>query len=65
MNEAKICPMLAIGKAEDEYEDHAVCMEGHCAWWLPEYSTRTPGLEVGGRCALSTLAYQVWNLADK
>lgn len=61
----KLCPLLAIAKTEGENEDSAVCMEERCAWWLPEYSRRIPGSMVGGRCALSALAYQVWNIADK
>lgn len=64
-DEQKLCPMLAIGRAEDEREDCAVCMKGRCAWWLPEYSLRAPRAEIGGRCALSMLAFQVWNIADK
>lgn len=64
-DEKKLCPMLAIGRAEDEREEYAVCMEEHCAWWLPQYNNRMPRTVVGGRCALSMLAYQVWNIADK
>lgn len=64
-DEQKLCPILAIGRAENEREDHAVCIKGRCAWWLPEYSLRVPRAEVGGRCALSVLAFQVWNIADK
>lgn len=64
-DDLKLCPLLAIARAEGENEDSAVCMGEHCAWWLPEYSKRIPGSVVGGRCAVSALAYQVWNIADK
>jgi len=61
----KLCPLLAITRTEDENEDSAVCMEECCAWWLPEYSRRVPGAVVGGCCALSELALQAWNIANK
>ncbi len=64
-DEEKMCPLLAIAKVEGESEDSAVCMEERCAWWLPEYNKRMPRTIVGGRCALTTLACQVWSIADK
>lgn len=64
-DDPKLCPLLAIARTDDEDEDCNACMEERCAWWLPEYSRRTPGTVVGGRCALSELALQAWKIADK
>lgn len=57
-----ICPLMALSPS---CSGPAVCIKEHCAWWMPEYSKRIPGSVVGGRCAVSALAYQVWNIADK
>ena len=65
MDESKICPMLAIAGATDRNEDLPFCLQEQCAWWLPEYSGRMPIKVVGEPCAMSTLAYQVWNIAGK
>lgn len=59
MDDAKICPMLAIASAVDHDENLPPCLQDLCAWWLPECSSRMQFKMAGGCCAMSALALAV------
>lgn len=64
-DDSKVCPLLSATETAAEYNHYAICIEDRCAWWLPEYGQRAVKAGIHGRCALSELALQAYNIANK